>query len=86
MGEDDKVVDVTAPPVLGISRPRHRDESKQLEASRQAGKQASTKTWREPHSSTAATLSSNAEVCRVGLKFEYVTRKLSVFEAALSLR
>ena len=39
---DDKVLDVTAP-VLGISRPRHRDEGKQLEAS--------TKTWREPHPS-----------------------------------
>ena len=44
---DDKVLDVTAP-VLGISRPRHRDESKQLEASEQALKPG------EPHSKAKA--------------------------------
>jgi hypothetical protein len=64
---DDKVLDVTAP-VLGISRPRHRDESKQLEASEQALKPGESLIHRRPKPKLPQTPRSV-----VGLKFAYVT-------------
>jgi hypothetical protein len=62
---DDKVLDGTAP-VLGISRPRHRDESKQLEAGTQALKPGESLIHRRPKlPQTPRSV--------VGLKFAYVT-------------
>ena len=59
------MLDVTAP-VLGISRPRHRDESKQLEASEQALKPGESLIHRRPKlPQTPRSV--------VGLKFAYVT-------------
>lgn len=76
---DDKVLDVTAP-VLGISRPRHRDECKQLEAS--------TKTWREPHpSDVKAPVQYQTPRSVNGLKFAYPAgRLLNTCKAAYLLR